>query len=284
MAQSKNDRAASTTATGVAWTNVVHQLLDSPPRILDDPVIAHLMEATSETFSGLEPQLQTPRARALRSHVVTRARFAEDRLALAVAVGVRQYVVLGAGMDTFAYRQPDWARAIRLFEVDQPATQGVKRDRLDRARIVAPANVAYIAIDFEAESLADGLRRGGVRLDEPAFFSWLGVTMYLTRPAIDAVLRTVATVSTGSEIVFTFAQPPSAEEVREGPTLADVAAALGEPWITYFELEALERALRAFGFSRIEFLTPDETRARYFQHRADDLPSPRRTSIVSASR
>ena len=140
------------------------------------------------------------------------------------------------------------------------------------------------SVDFEAESVADGLRRHGVHFDVPTLFSWLGVTMYLTEPAIDAVLETVASLPSPSGIAFTFAQPRSpADDASGGPSLADLAAASGEPWVTYFGPEALERKLRALRFRTTRFLTPPEAYARYFQGRLDGLPAPRRTTIVSAA-
>ena len=277
------ERAASNTAVGVAWLAAAHQVLDAAPRILDDPIIGGLMGATPEAIREREPRLESPGARLLRAHVVTRTRYAEDRLAAAYALGVRQYVVLGAGMDTFAYRQPAWAAGLRVFEVDQPGTQAVKRQRVTSAGVPVPDNLSYVPIDFEAESLADGLRRGGVQLDRPTFFAWLGVTMYLTESAIDAVLETVAAFPRSSEIVFTFAQPRSADDARGEPTLAERAAAIGEPWVTFFDPPALQQKLVALGYETVRFLTPAETTALYFQHRADGLIPPRRTSIVSAT-
>jgi len=275
------ERAASTTATGVAWLHAAHQLIDSIPRVLDDPIIARLMGATAQLMAERRERLQSTPARVLRSHVVTRTRFAEDRLHEAVERGVRQYVLLGAGMDTFAYRQPGWARALRIFEVDQPATQAAKRERVSAAALQVPGNLTHVAIDFEAESLDDGLQRSGVRFDEPAFFAWLGVTMYLSEPAIDAVLRTIAAFPTSSEIVFTFAQPRSTGDTAD--QLAERAAAVGEPWVTHFEPDALRAKLASLGFRTVEFLTPAEASMRYFRDRSDDLPPPRRTSIVSAT-
>jgi methyltransferase (TIGR00027 family) len=227
--------------------------------------------------------VQSPGARALRSHIVLRSRFAEDQLEVAAARGVRQYVILGAGYDTFIVRQPEWARALRITEVDRPETQAAKRARLETAALAVPGNVTFAGIDFESETLAAALRRHGVELGEPVFFSWLGVTMYLTEPAIDAVLRTVAGCSVGSEIVFTFA-PVRAESERShlGATLAEHAASVGEPWRTYFEPAALARKLNDLGFGTVEFLTPAEAAARYFADRTDALPAPRRTTIVRA--
>jgi methyltransferase (TIGR00027 family) len=284
------DASPSRTAAGVAWLRAAHQILDDPPRILDDPgIVALLGPAAVERLRAERARAQTPGARALRAHVVLRSRFAEDRLALAVARGVRQYIVLGAGYDTFIVRQPAWARKLRVVEVDRPVTQAEKRARLAAAGIDDADNVEFAGVDFEHETLADGLARHGIRLDVPSFFSWLGVTMYLSEPAIDAVLGTVAGCPAGSEIVFTFAQPRGAGGAVErvassGPTLAERAASVGEPWLTYFEPESLERKLRGFGFGSVEFLTPEEAAVRYFAGRSDGLPPPRRTTIVSAVR
>jgi methyltransferase (TIGR00027 family) len=219
----------------------------------------------------------------LRSHIVLRSRFAEDQLEDAAARGVRQYVILGAGYDTFIVRQPEWARSLRIIEVDRPETQALKRARLEAAALTVPENVTFAGIDFERETLADGLRRHGVVLDEPVFFSWLGVTMYLTEQAIDAVLGTVAGSAAGSEIVFTFAPVRGeSDHSHDGPSLAERAASLGEPWLTYFEPAALARKLRDLGFGTVEFLTPAAAAARYFANRTDGLPAPRRTTIVRA--
>jgi methyltransferase (TIGR00027 family) len=216
----------------------------------------------------------------LRAHVVLRSRFAEDRLAAAVSRGVRQYVILGAGFDTFALRQPPWARELRILEVDHAGTQDVKRSRLAAAGLAMPGNARLGSIDFEHESLSDGLRRHGVALDEPAFFSWLGVTMYLEEDAIDAVLRTVAAFPAGSEIVLTFALPPG-----DAPSPFDERAAnLGEPWVSYFTPETLAAKLLGVGFARVDFLSPAEAEARYFRPRPADLPVPQRTNIVAAVR
>jgi methyltransferase (TIGR00027 family) len=276
-------RAASTTAMGVAWLHAVHQIVDSAPHVLEDPIIARLMGATPELLAERSERLQSDGARALRAHIVTRTRFAEDRLEHAVQRGVRQYVILGAGMDTFAYRQPRWATDLSIFEVDQPGTQGVKRQRLTEANLSVPVNLTYVAIDFEAESLADGFRRGGIQLDQPTFFAWLGVTMYLTESAIDAVLRTILTFPRSSEIVFTFVQPRSLAAPGDVPMLSAMAASVGEPWVTYFEPKPLRAKLLGLGFSVVEFLTPADTSSRYFRDRSDGLAAPRRTSIVSAT-
>jgi methyltransferase (TIGR00027 family) len=293
------EKHGSRTALGVAWLRAAHQVIDSRPLILEDPAIVDLLgrQQVEQALAAGSERAQSPGARALRAHVVLRSRYTEDRLEQSLARGVRQFVILGAGYDTFIARQPDWAKDLRVFEVDHPATQAEKQSRLIKAGLRVPLNVVFADVDFELESLADGLRRHGVSFDVPTFFSWLGVSMYLTETAVDAVLSTVAQFPKGSEISFTFAQPvavpaPGSLEAGAGTgtanraetaglSLAEAAAALGEPWKTYFEVPTLERKLRTIGFADTHFLTVADS-AKYFAGRADGLPAPRRISIVSA--
>jgi methyltransferase (TIGR00027 family) len=274
-----SEQNASRTALGTAYMRAAHQLLDAPPRILDDPLAVRLLgPGAVRRINATVDSYQTPERRALRAHVVLRSRFAEDRLAAAVHRGVTQYIVLGAGFDTFALRQPAWAQSLRILEVDHAGTQATKRTQLTAAGLALPENAAFATIDFEHESLRDGLLRYQISLEEPTFFSWLGVTMYLNEEAIDAVLRSVATFPAGSEIVLTFAQPSG-----DSPSPFDQRAArLGEPWVSYFTPDALDAELRGVGFSNVEFLSPEEAEARYFRHRPHDLPVPTRTNIVCA--
>jgi len=262
-----------------------HMVLDGEPKILNDPTVLQLLgPAAVEQIRAVAGKAQSGAARGLRAHVTLRNRFAEDRLTEAVRRGVTQYVILGAGGDTFAYRQPDWARSIRVFEVDHVASQQDKRQGLTAAGIDVPSNVRYAPIDFETTTLRDGLVAGGVDLAAPTFFSWLGVTMYLTETAIDAVLKTVAAFGQGSEIVFTYARRERAErDPADGASLADIAAAMGEPWLSYFDVDELDRKLRSCGFSNVYFLTAGDAGVRYFANRTDDLQSPPHPSVVSAA-
>lgn len=247
------DRNASTTALAVATLRAAHQLLDGTPKILDDPVVLDLLGPVVVAGIQRNPdRFAQPGVRRLLNHVVARSRCAEDRLADAVARGVRQYVLLGAGYDTFAYRQPPWASSLSIFEVDHPASQSAKRATLETAGITPPANVEYVPIDFESTSLRDGLARSTLDLSAPVFVSWLGVMVYLTQPAIDAVFSLVASLPAPSEIVFTFTAPKGPDE---SDTLAERAAAAGEPWLTRVEPEDLERQLRGHGFGAVTFLT-----------------------------
>jgi methyltransferase (TIGR00027 family) len=276
-----SDRDASRTALGTAYLRAAHQLLDAPPRILEDPVAIPLLGPDAERrIRETAEQYATPARRALRAHLVLRSRYAEDRLAAAVARGVSQYVVLGAGFDTFALRQPPWARALRILEVDHAGTQAVKRARLAAAGLSMPPNADFASIDFERKSLGEGLQRQGLSLEQPTFFSWLGVTMYLEERAIDAVLASIATFPAGSEVVLTFATPRG-----QGPShTRERAEALGEPWLTAFEPEALGARLRAAGFGDVAFLSAEDAEGRYFRQRPADLPPPQRTNLVCAVR
>jgi methyltransferase (TIGR00027 family) len=256
-----------------------HQLLDAPPRILEDPLAVRLLGPTAvQRINATMERYQTPERRALRAHVVLRSRFAEDQLAVAVHRGVTQYILLGAGFETFALRQPVWALPLRILEVDHEGTQTLKRTQLAAAGLTMPENATFATIDFEHETLRDGLLRYQVSLDEPTFFAWLGVTMYLKEDAIDAVLRSVAAFPAGSEITLTYAPP-----LGDSPSPFDRrAASLGESWVSYFTADALEAKLRGVGFSNVEFLSPAEAEARYFRDRPHDLPVPTRTHIVWA--
>jgi len=283
-----SDREASRTALATAYLRAAHQFLDASPLILEDPVALRLLgaDAAKRIEESIE-RYRTPEGAALRSHVVLRSRFAEDRLAAAVRRGVTQYIVLGAGFDTFALRQPDWAKALRIIEVDHPGTQALKRSKLAEAGLEMPANATFAQVDFEHESLQEGLLRQGVALQQPSFFSWLGVTMYLQEAAISAALRSMAAFAPGSEVVFTFLQPQAsaADAARQAHSrLAAHVAGIGEPFLSRFEPPALEALLRGAGFARVEFLSPQEAAALYYKGRPTDLPPPRHTSIACAIR
>ena len=268
-----------------AYLRAAHQLLDAEPRILDDPIAVRLLgETASQKIHGEIERYQSAAAKALRSHVVLRTRYTEDRLHSAIQRGITQYVILGAGFDTFALRQPAWARSLTILEVDHPGTQSLKRSHLVDAGLEMPANLAFVDIDFEHESLLDGLLRNHISLKEPAFFSWLGVTMYLNESAIDSALQSVVAFPSGSEIVLTFLQPPESTSDTPASRLAERVAGSAEPFVSYFEPETFAAKLTAAGFTQLEFLLPEEANTRYFKLRPMDLPAPRRSGIVSAIR
>jgi methyltransferase (TIGR00027 family) len=260
----------SRTARAAAMQRAAHQLLESP-RVFDDPIALRVFGAEGVRWLGNNlDRYRTVGSRAMRAFLVMRSRYAEDQLAQAYARGVRQYVVLGAGLDTYAYRNPH--RGLKVFEVDHPDTQAWKRGRLAAQAIDIPRTTVYAPVDFERQTLAQGLKAAGFRADRPAFFSWLGVTIYLTPEAVAGTLAYVAARPAGSQVVFDFAPPPETlpldERRRHFRSSASVART-GEPWIGYYRPDALTRQLRDAGFSSAVALASNDMNTRYFDGRTD---------------
>jgi len=238
---------------------------------------------TADAIHGMIERHQNPYGRGLRSHVCLRSRFAEDKLAEDVAAGARWYVLVGAGFDTFAFRQPSWARPLRIVEVDHPATQMAKRQMLAAADLVPPENLHFAAADFTRETLGEVLGRAGIPRDEAVYFSWLGVTMYLSEEAIGQSLDAMAAVSERASVTFTFRQPPD-PAVPSEEKIADLVAAAGEPFVSAFTPEAIAEKLIERGLCNLDFLTPEKALERYYTPARDDLAAPRRTTIVHAAK
>lgn len=187
------DDRPSRTAQGVALRRAAHQLREQPP-IFRDPLALRILGPELEAaVREAVTRPDEPWSRGMRLFLSLRSRVAEDELARALERGVRQYVILGAGLDTFAYRNP--YSALRVFEVDHPATQELKREYLRRAAIAIPPSVAFAPVDFSRETFLDGLARAGYDASAPAFYSWLGVTPYLAPEVTFDTLRRGATVS-----------------------------------------------------------------------------------------
>lgn len=242
----EDDAKASKTAIGALALRALHQTIDPVPAYEDD-VAVRLYAGVALGPAAKRFDEDPASSEALRTHIARRTVFAEERLRRAVLErGVAQYAVLGAGYDTFAYRQPEWARSLRIVEIDQPATQRAKREALTLGGIAVPSNVRFAAIDFERTPLRDALAQAGIDLAKPVFFSWLGVTMYLTREAVEQTLAAVAGFASGTEIALTFTR------LGRSAALGERAAAAGEPWLTGFEDEELIALLRARGFATIE--------------------------------
>ncbi len=259
-----------------------HQLLDAPPLILDDPVAPLLLDDETRQMLGDPGRRDQARTRrSLQAHVLVRSRWAEDQLEAAVVRGVRQFVSLGAGYDTFAYRQPAWAQPLHLFEVDHAATQHAKRERLHAAGIPVPGNLTYVAADFRQETLSEALARSGFDVAMATFISCLGVLVYLDAAAAEAIFRFAASLAPASEIVATFRQQRNALDSTE---LADAAAAAGEPWISAFDPDTLRATLLAMGFGTVTMMTGSELDVRYALRRTDGLHPPQRMMMVSAVR
>ncbi len=275
----------SRTALATAHMRAAHQLLDARPLILDDPLALRILgRTTAEEISGNRDRHQTPRGMALRAHVVLRSRFCEDQLAEAVRRGVRRYLILGAGFDTFGLRQPGWARGLDIVEVDHPATQAEKRARMALAGLECPRNLRFIPVDFQRDSLAEQLERHRIPGDQPAYFSLLGVTMYLDGEAVDSLLRSMAGFPEGSGVTLSFMHPLDEHGDGERHALARRVAENREPFVSFFTPAEMEQRVRRAGFDIIRFLTPGEIGRRYFNGRPADLPLPRRLGILSAER
>jgi methyltransferase (TIGR00027 family) len=258
-----------------------HQLTDHPP-VLDDPIVERLLGLYSPR--DME-RAQHKVARDFRAFMAVRSRFVEDHLAQAVAHGVQQYVILGAGLDTFPWRNP--FPSLRVFEVDFPATQEWKQSMLHDAGLDHPPNLTFVPLDFEHKTLANGLIEAGFDSTQPAFFGWLGVVPYLSLDAFRATLRDISSLPAGTGVGFDYGLSP---EVL-GPShrlalqaLSDRVAAAGEPFQLLFTPPQVEGELRSAGFTCIEQSSATDLNARYFHARADGLklPEPGLGMLVTA--
>jgi methyltransferase (TIGR00027 family) len=275
-------------AESVAISRAVHQFLDEPPLVFDDPLAVRILGAAADRAMRRDLEMRkTEGLRRARGAIVIRSRFAEDELQRAIDGGATQYVILGAGLDTFAYRRADLAGRLTLYEVDQPATQQWKQERLAEAGIEAPPHLRFVPLDFNTQSLDDGLAGAGFRRDQPVFFSWLGVSYYLPLDAVRATLRFVAGQQAPSALVFDYAVAESAVPPRYRhmlPPFLAYLATTSEPWQTWFVPEELTNELRGMGFTHIAHLDADQSTARYLAGRMDGLlPSPL-VGLISAQR
>jgi methyltransferase (TIGR00027 family) len=281
MKQATSSRTGEVTAI----MRAIHQIADEEPKILADSIAPRLVGTMNGGDEWLAPILGHPFAKQWRAGFLIRNRYAEDCLAECVDRGAEQYAIIGAGLDTFAFRQPPWASSLRIYEIDHPATQRWKRERLVAARIGIPSNVKFIPIDFERNSLVDALRAPDFDFGEKTFCSWLGVTQYLTAEAIRRTLEFVRSLPRSSEIVLSFILPLESLSGLEAEALAMAAnkgAEIGEPWLSTFRPDDFEEQLRAMGFSDVIRLTPEEAHERYLKNRRDGLQVRRGEQLVRA--
>lgn len=263
-----HDGAPSRTAYRVALRRAAHQVFDQPV-IFVDPLalqILGLARAGRHTLERSELRAPArPGSVSLRAFVVARSRFAEDALQNAYNSGVRQYVLLGAGLDTFAYRNlyPD----LTVFEVDHPATQAWKLDLLEEHGIAVPSSVTHVPVDFHTESLRERLASAGFRSDQPAVFAWLGVVPYLTEAGFLTTLDVLSACAENSTLILDYGLPrealPHLEQLAFDSLAARVAAA-GEPFQLFFTPVRLHTLLAAQGWRVKEDLDRNGINARYF--------------------
>ena len=286
---------ASVTALGAALMRAVHTRASASPLIADlwgDRLVLEdeRKMVLNVVLNGLSQQdrercekLGIPKAMldcALQAHpgygwAVLRTRYAEDALQLAVERGTRQYVIVGAGLDSFALRQPSFARDVDVFEIDHPATQDLKRRRLTDCGVPLPPRLHFVPADLGQEQISDVLARSAFRSTDPAFFSWLGVTQYLTREANLGTLRGIAACAvSGSELVFTYVEHDALSSNRASTSVARLQgafAAAREPWLSGFDPRELAEDLAAVGLLLIEDLNGKEAKNRYCRDQGDDL-------------
>jgi methyltransferase (TIGR00027 family) len=253
----------SLTALGAARLRAAHQVLDNAS-IFPDPLALRILGDNVEVvLDHARAHTSGPR---LRWFIAARSRIAEEALTAAVNAGATQLVVLGAGLDTLAYRTP-LADRLRIFEVDLPATQARKRDMLAVAGIAVPDALTYVGVDFERETLPEALKAAGFAAAERSFFSWLGVVPYLTEAAIFSTLGYVAGLPGGGEVVFDYVNPaasiaPAGRAAHQA--LAERVAAGGESFQSYFDTAPLCERMRAAGFRHVDDIGPDRISARFF--------------------
>jgi methyltransferase (TIGR00027 family) len=261
---------ASRTALSVALRRAAHQIYDSPV-VFDDPIAVGILGAAyAEQLERTPLRPDRASSTALRAFLVARSRYAEDNLRRAVSRGVEQYVLLGAGLDTFAYRNP-FAK-LRVFEVDHPATQQWKRELLHRNNIAIPESIAYTPVDFERQALVEELGLAGFDSQAPAFFACLGVVPYLTLEAFRTTLGFISAQRPGSGVTLDYGQPRSTLPVlerMERDSLASRVEKAGEPFQLFFTPPEIAAELSCF--HSVEDLGADEINARYFIGRSDEL-------------
>jgi len=264
----------SKTALRVALRRAAHQVHDAKPLVFDDPLAVKILGPEfAEEIKRTPKAEKRPFSAALRAFMVCRARYAEDVLAAGVRENnVRQYVVLGAGLDTFAYRNP--LADVKVFEVDHPATQAWKRERLKAAAIAVPESMQFVAVDFETMSLRQELLRAGFDFSVPTAVAWLGVVPYLTAEAFAATMRVMERMAPGSSLVFDYSQPREVLPLVEQQMLDSISARValaGEPFRLFFTPSQLAEEMEHYGWRVVEDLDGKELNVRYLAGRKDGL-------------
>jgi methyltransferase (TIGR00027 family) len=263
----------SRTAFRVALRRAAHQVFDSP-KVLDDPWAVPIVGASISEIRADAARHQSRLARSFRAFMVARSRYAEDQLAASVARGVRQYLILGAGLDTSGYRGVSASENLRVFEVDHPQTQAWKKERLQAASIPLPANLRFVSVDFERQNLQAELDAADFVATQPAFVSWLGVVPYLTREAASHTFAFLGHFPEGSGVAFDYGVAPSSLPFLDRMAIRALSrrvARAGEPFRLFFAPAELDEFLKEHGFRRIEQLSSKEINERYFRQRGDGL-------------
>ena len=275
MTHDEHAMAPDDTAVRVALWRALHVEVDSPPHVLEDEVGLQL--AAPDDAWRSRPDM-SPFTRPFRASIVARARFIEDLVAEQAARGVGQYVILGAGLDTFAQRRPELASHLLLFEIDRAGPQAWKRQRLVDTGLGIPPFLRFVPVDFEAgDPLWERLAASGFDSRRPAVVACTGVSMYLTRDAIAATLRQVAAAAKGSTLVMSFMLPIELAdpEVRPGiERAAEGVRANGTPFVSFFMPTEMLTMARDAGFTEVQHVSAAALAERYFADRTDGLRPP----------
>ncbi len=261
------------TAVRVALWRAMHVEIDPPPHVLEDEIGLQL--AAPDDRWRERPDMNPHGTARFRASIVARARFIEDLVIEQAGHGVRQYVILGAGLDIFAQRRPDVACGMRIFEVDRPGPQAWKRERLIDRGFGVPEWLRLVPVDFEAGDVWwKRLASAGFETAQPAVVSSAGVSMYLTKDAISATLRQIATLAAGSTLAMTYLLPLELAEPEERPgfeTAMRGAQASGTPFISFFKPAEMLGLAREAGFREARRVSAADLTQRYFAGRADGL-------------
>lgn len=261
------------TAVRVALWRALHVQEDPAPHVLEDEIGLQLVAPNADWKK--RPDMHVVRTSRSRASIVARARFIEELVQKQLQRGVSQYVLLGAGLDTFAQRRPDIASQLQVFEVEQPATQAWKRARLIELGHAIPHWLRLVPVNFEAnQSWLTELERAGFDVQRPAVVASTGVAMYLTTDAIRAMLEQVASLAPGSTLALSFMLPFELVAPEERPGLeaaAHGARANGTPFLSFFAPTDMLELARKAGFKRVQHVSAQDLHARYFASRTDDL-------------
>ncbi|HKU40246.1 MAG TPA: class I SAM-dependent methyltransferase [Polyangiales bacterium] len=273
------------TAVRVALWRALHVQHDSAPHVLEDEIGLRLV-APDQGWQA-RPDMDPLRTRTFRASIVARARFIEDLVAERAKQGVSQYVLLGAGLDTFAQRKAELASRLQVFEVEQPGTQAWKRTRLEQLGFGIPEWLHFVPVNFEAhESWLAELVRAGFDLQRPAVVSSTGVAMYLTTEAIRTMLQQVATLAAGSTFAMSFIRPVELVDPEERPgfeAAARGARANGTPFLSFFAPDEIVALARAAGLEDVKHVSAAQLTQRYFADRADGLRASSGEELLVAS-
>jgi methyltransferase (TIGR00027 family) len=282
----------SSTAEIVAALRAMHLLYDRPV-VFNDPYALQLTSSSLRRVCRnrffqwlLRRKFISTSKRLITAQVVARAKYVEEKLQQAVSTGIGQYVIISAGLDSFCVRRPDFSTGLRIYEIDHPATQQIKQERLLEILDSFPKGVEFLALDLEKRTIGDALSGSSFNKEESAFFSWLGTIPYLSEDAVFSVLRDLASYAArGSEIVFDYSIPiyrwaPNERQALE--RIARIITQRGEALKSFFEPNAFPDVLSRLGYHILEHLSPADVNKRYFSDRSDDLMTHSAAYIIHA--